>query len=130
MKLCIEHLGLPAQNPVALCDWYVKSLGARVVCSKNGASPFLLALSEGALIEIYTGEKLLPEAGNNKLNGWRHVALQVPSLEQAQAELEKNGVRFPEGPKPAAGGGRVLFFKDLEGNLLHLVERPAGCQFA
>jgi hypothetical protein len=27
--------------------------------------------------------------------------------------------------RPAAGGGRVLFFADPEGNLLHLVERPA-----
>jgi len=28
----------------------------------------------------------------------------------------------------AAGGGGVLFFKDLEGNLLHLVERPKDWQ--
>jgi hypothetical protein len=25
----------------------------------------------------------------------------------------------------AAGGGRILFFEDGEGNLLHLIERPA-----
>jgi hypothetical protein len=34
-------------------------------------------------------------------------------------------VKFTEEIKPAAGGGRVLFFEDGEGNLLHLVERPA-----
>jgi hypothetical protein len=33
-------------------------------------------------------------------------------------------VQFTEEARPAAGGGRVLFFEDLEGNLLHLVERP------
>ena len=27
--------------------------------------------------------------------------------------------------KPAGGGGRVLYFSDAEGNLLHLVERSA-----
>ena len=26
-------------------------------------------------------------------------------------------------------GGRVLFFNDLEGNLIHLIERPAGSIF-
>jgi hypothetical protein len=33
-------------------------------------------------------------------------------------------VVFSEEMRPAAGGGSVLFFKDCEGNLLHLVERP------
>jgi predicted enzyme related to lactoylglutathione lyase len=40
-------------------------------------------------------------------------------------ELEKRGVNFTEEIRPAGGGGRVVFFKDGEGNLLHLVERPA-----
>jgi hypothetical protein len=34
-------------------------------------------------------------------------------------------VKFTEAISPAAGGGRVLFSEDSEGNLLHLVERPA-----
>jgi hypothetical protein len=38
-------------------------------------------------------------------------------------------VKFTEQPKPAGGGGRVLFFADAEGNLLHLVERPQGSVF-
>ena len=64
------------------------------------------------------------ERGNNKLAGFRHVALRVDSMEAAKAELEKRGVKFNEEIRPAAGGGHVLFFEDLEGNLLHLVERP------
>jgi hypothetical protein len=35
-------------------------------------------------------------------------------------------VAFDDPIKPAGGGGRVLFLKDPEGNLLHLVERPSG----
>jgi len=54
----------------------------------------------------------------------------VPSIDTAKAELEKQGVKFAEGIRPAAGGGRVLFFEDAEGNLLHLVERPADFKFA
>jgi hypothetical protein len=46
-----------------------------------------------------------------------------------QAELEGRGLKFTDGIKPAGGRGGVLFFQDLEGNLLHLVERPANSSF-
>jgi predicted enzyme related to lactoylglutathione lyase len=39
--------------------------------------------------------------------------------------LEARGVKFTEEVRPAGGGGRILFFQDAEGNLLHLVERSA-----
>ena len=127
MNFSVEHLGLPARDPAALKDWYARMLGAKVVFS-NGQTPpaFLLALPGQLMIEIYGGNSSLPQTSDNKLNGWRHVALRVDSVTAAKAELEARGLKFTEEIKPAAGGGRVLFFQDPEGNLLHLVERPAG----
>ena len=95
MDFALEHIGLSARAPTTLRDWYVKTLGARVVFD-NGSTPpmFLLSLPGGMLIEIYSGDFSLAETGNNKLNGWRHVALRVSSIEAAQAELEKRGVTF------------------------------------
>ena len=124
MVFKIEHLGLPARDPAALKDWYVHTLGAEVVFSLSDGPPFLLGLPGGVMVEVYAGDLAIPETANNKLNGWRHVALRVDSLAAAQAELARRGVRFAEPVKPAAGGGSVLFFQDPEGNLLHLVERP------
>ena len=126
MNFSLEHFGLPARDPVALKNWYVNVLGAEVRFD-NGQTPpmFLLSLAGGMMIEIYAGDFALQETANNKLNGWRHAALRVDSLERAKAELEQRGVRFSEDIKPAGGGGRVLFFQDAEGNLLHLVERSA-----
>ena len=105
----------------------MRVLGAKLVFS-NGepATAFLLALPGGVMIEIYGGDLSLPQTSNNKLTGWRHVALRVDSVTAAKAELEEKGLEFKEGIKPAAGGGSVLFFQDPEGNLLHLVERPAS----
>jgi len=126
MNFRLEHLGLPAKNPSALKDWYVSVLGAEVAFENDQTPPmFLLRLPENVMIEIYAGDFDLKETGNNKLNGWRHVALRVDFLETAKADLEKRGVKITEEIKPAGGGGRVLFFSDLEGNLLHLVERSA-----
>ncbi len=126
MKFSVEHLGLPARDPVALKDWYARVLGARVVYGKNQAPPaFLLALPGQLMLEIYGGELSLPQTSDNRLSGWRHLALRVDSVAAARAELEQQGLKFTEQVKPAGGGGSVLFFQDPEGNLLHLVERPA-----
>jgi len=126
MQFSVEHLGLPARNPVALKDWYARMLGARLVFGNDQTPPaFLLALAGGVMIEIYGGDFSLPETSDNKLNGWRHVALRVDSVDAAKTELEQRGLKFTERVKPAGGGGRVLFFQDPEGNLLHLVERTA-----
>jgi catechol 2,3-dioxygenase-like lactoylglutathione lyase family enzyme len=125
MNFSIEHIAVPAAQPAALKDWYVRVLGARSVWD-NGQSPptCLIALPGGVMLEIYAAETVLAERGDNKLAGFRHVALRVDSLDVAKAELTKRGVTFTEEIRPAAGGGKVLFFKDGEGNLLHLVERP------
>ncbi len=130
MKITVEHLGLPARNPHALKDWYVKVLGAEVVFD-NGQTPpaFFVALGGGLMLEIYQGGSWVGETADNSLAGWRHLALRVDVIEAAQAELEKRGVSFTEAIKPAGGGGRVLFFRDAENNLLHLVERPKDSVF-
>jgi glyoxylase I family protein len=125
MNIAIEHIAIPAADPVALKDWYVRVLGARELFN-NGQTPptCLIALPGGGWFEIYAAEGAPDNCGNNKLAGFRHIALRVDSIAAARAELEKCGVVFSEEMRPAAGGGSVLFFKDCEGNLLHLVERP------
>lgn len=123
MDIFVEHIAIAAKDPVALKSWYERALGAREIFN-NGQNPpaYLLALGK-VWFEIYAAEKSIPETANNKLAGFRHLALRVESLDAARPELEKRGVRFSEPERPAGGGGRVLFFHDGEGNLLHLVER-------
>ncbi len=125
MKLSVEHIAIPAANPVELKNWYERVLGAKLVFD-NGETPPACLISLGNVwLEIYAADAPLPQRGNNKLAGFRHLALRVDSLAAAKVELQKRGVNFTEEIKPAGGGGQVLFFNDLEGNLLHLVERPA-----
>ena len=129
MNFTIEHIAVPAANPAALKDWYVRVLGARPVWDNGQNPPTCLVALAGAWLEIYAADAPLPERGNNKLAGFRHLALRVDSLAAAKTELIGHGVNFTEEVRPAMGGGQILFFEDGEGNLLHLVERPAGTVF-
>lgn len=130
MKFSVEHLGLPSREPTALKNWYETVLDAKLIFANSQTPPaYFLQLAGGLMLEIYEGDFSLKETSDNALNGWRHLALRVDSIEQTKAELEKRGVIFSDPIKPAGGGGRVLFFKDAENNLLHLVERPADSIF-
>ena len=124
MNFSIEHIAVPAANPAALKDWYVRVLGARPVWDNGQNPPVCLIALSGAWLEIYAADSPQAERGNHKLAGWRHVALRVDSLDAAKAELTRYGVKFTGEVMDAAGGGQALFFKDPEGNLLHLIERP------
>ena len=126
MNFSIEHIGIPAADPVALKNWYTRVLGTRPIW-ENGQTPpsFLIALAGDVMLEIYPANAVSnPGRGDNQLAGFRHVALRVDSIQAAKAELSKRGVKFDEETRLAAGGGKVLFLEDGDGNLLHLVERP------
>jgi len=125
MNISVEHIAIPAADPVALKNWYERVLGAKVIFDNGQTPPTCLISLANVWFEIYPADAASPERGNNRRAGFRHLALRVPSLESAKTELESRGVTFTEEARPAAGGGKVLFFADGEGNLLHLVERPA-----
>lgn len=129
MTFNLEHIGIPAKNSVALKQWYERVLGAKPLWDNGQNPPTCLVALGNAWVEIYPADKSAPQTADNKLAGFRHLALRVSSLAAAKAELEKRGVMFSEAERPAAGGGRVLFFEDGEGNLLHFVERPKDFKF-
>ena len=130
MNFYVEHIAIPATDRVALRNWYERVLGAKPVWDNKQSPPACLLALSNLWLEIYAAEASPAGRGNNKLAGFRHIALRVDSIEVARAELAKRGVKFEEEIRPAGGGGRVLFFKDGEDNLLHLVERPADSMFA
>jgi glyoxylase I family protein len=119
----LEHIALAARDPAALVDWYQRVLDAELVWEISGAPVAALLNLGGVMIEIYSADTATDLTRNNKLAGWRHVALRVESLDLARDLLADRGISFTEPIKPAGGGGRVLFFNDPEGNILHLVER-------
>lgn len=131
MNFTSEHFGLPARDSVALKDWYVKVLNGQVVHADSQTPPvFFVRLHGGLALEIYQANSHPADRGDNKMAGFRHLALRVDSVAQARKLLESRGVKFTGETKPAAGGGNVLFFADPEGNLLHLIDRSPDSPLA
>lgn len=131
MNFALEHIALPARNLGALRDWYVAKLGATCTPAHGTEPPYFIKLpGVTTTFEMYAATGSTPQTTDNGIAGWRHLALRVESIETARKELEALGVIFNDPIKPAAGGGRVLFFQDAEGNLLHLVDRPKDSLFA
>jgi glyoxylase I family protein len=115
----IEHAAIAAQDPAALAQWYVDALG--FVINYRGSTAFFIKAPDGSMIEIIPAEG---ERGPNtvKSPGLRHLALTVTDFEAVYASLKARGVEFLTEPSDSKGV-KVVFFRDPEGTILHLLQR-------
>ena len=73
------------------------------------------------MIEIIPAQGNVPEF-QPRTPGMRHIAIAVSDFDAAYTELKNKGVAFTGEPF-VNQGNRLVFFKDLDGNLVHLIER-------
>jgi glyoxylase I family protein len=122
----LDHAAIAARDPAGLADWYCEMLGFRALSDNGKPRPTrLLAGSGGGMIEMMPDDETPPPGRELFDRGISHLAIRVSDLEAALTHLRRAGVEVAE-PVPAAGGGRVASFNDPEGNVLQVVERPAG----
>jgi len=57
-----------------------------------------------------------------KDSGMRHIAIAVDDFNEAYLRLKNAGVSFATEPSEA-NGNKLAFFKDPEGNFIHLIHR-------
>lgn len=117
----IEHAAIAAKDVERLADFYVQTLGFEI--NHRGKTAIFVKASDGSMIEIIPADGELAEA-TPTTPGLRHLALTVTGFEAECERLTAAGVAFLE-PPMIKGGNKVVFFRDPEGNLLHLIERPA-----
>ena len=110
-------------NPEALANWYVETLGFHINFSYAGN--FFVKAPNGTMLEIIPADRPLaaPQTvANNKDGGIRHLAIANDNFDAAYAVLKQKGVKFVGEPFENQGN-RLVFFNDLDGNLLHLIHR-------
>jgi glyoxylase I family protein len=114
----IEHTAIATPDPEALAQWYEKTLNFPI-CHRYGGNVFVKA-ADGSMLEMIpsTGDRLKTEM---KTPGIRHLAIKVDDYEAAVRDLESKGVDIIE--RVDKGVARLTFFRDPEGNILHLIYR-------
>jgi glyoxylase I family protein len=131
MFLAIDHPAIACRDTRRQIRWYCGNLGMRVVAQNDQDPPTALVgydddARHGAVIELMPARDAGAEPGVQArfAPGLRHLALRVRSFDEAHAALGKAGVQFLSEPGTAVGGGRIVSFRDPEGNELQIVERP------
>lgn len=118
----IEHVAIFAKDTDALKEWYIKMFEFKVVYD-NGKGTYFLMAPDGAMIEFVKTTEIADPIGD-KVSGVRHLALSVDDFENMVEKLMAEGVNVVSQPSVSATGIKTFFFRDPEGNVLHLIYRP------
>ncbi len=118
----VEHVAIATKDPQRLARWYVEHLNFAPLLDA-GATVYIKA-PNSVILEFVAAENTAPSPGIRDA-GIRHIAFSVDDLEAAHAQLKSRGIEF-EPQAIVLPGMRLHFFRDLEGNYLHLVcrEKP------
>jgi glyoxylase I family protein len=117
----LEHAAIASPDPEALARWYVEQLGCTINYHSATSKTTFVKAPNGSMFEIIRSEGERQEQ-SMKTPGLRHLAIAVKDFDGAYTALRDKGVRFVSEPENKSGN-RIVFFTDLDGNLLHLIQR-------
>jgi len=118
----IEHIGLYAKDTKKLADWYVENMNAEIVFT-NDSGVYFIAFSDKSMIEICKNEDEANSPTEMNVPGLRHIALSVDDFESTVATIKATGVEILTEPVTLPNGVSTMFFRDIDGNILHLISR-------
>src|SRR5215813_10648893 len=115
----LEHTAIASPNPEALVKWYEAHLEFHINFTYDGN--YFVKAANGSMLEIIPS---IGERGSNQMKdpGIRHLAIDVDDFDAAHKQLGQSGVHFLGEPFTVKGN-RLGFFSDLDGNILHLIQR-------
>ncbi|MHC4070750.1 MAG: VOC family protein [Planctomycetota bacterium] len=118
----VEHIAICAEDVPSLIAWYQRIFQVELV-KEGKAGPFFLRFHDGFLIEFLETAGGVPAVAKDREKGLRHIALTVSSMEEMVDTLKKEGVEVSDDLKTVPNGTKLFLFRDIEGNLIQLVER-------
>ena len=123
----VEHIAICAENVPSLIAWYQRIFHVDLI-KEGQAGPFFLKFPDGFLIEFLETAADIRPVPKVREKGFRHIALSVSSLEKMVETLKKAGAEVVDDLKTVPNGAKLFLFRDIEGNLIQLVERviPLG----
>ena len=124
----IEHIAIFSHNTAALKDWYMAMFDF-VQVYDNGKGTYFLKSPDGAMLEFVTADEGTAPDLQAKAAGIRHLAIGVTTdgFDNMVQKLRDAKVEVVTEPTDAKGV-KTFFFRDIDGNVLHLIARvtPLG----
>ncbi len=117
----IEHIALASPDPVKLAQWYVDHLNFTIYSQSPTSKTTFVRAPNGGMLEIIAA-KGDPRPQQLRDPGLRHIAIGVSDFEAEYQRLLAKGVNFLSAPETSKGN-TVVFFTDLDGNFVHLIQR-------
>ncbi|MDP9173551.1 MAG: VOC family protein [Planctomycetota bacterium] len=133
LYVAIDHPAISCHDVNRQARWYCENLGMRVIASDKSQPPsMLLGYDQDAtgrtMVELMPVKDAGPQPADvpRYQPGLRHLALRVSDFDEAYRRLSQLGVKFLFEPVQAVGGGKLVSFRDPEGNELQIVQRSQG----
>ena len=119
MSLKLNHVHLKTKDPDKTAQFYVDSLGAKIVSQSSNGGYRLdlhgLSLNVTTFIESQTREQKY---------GMEHIAIDTDELDALVEKLKAQGINILE-QTSISGGRRVCFFEGPDGVQLEFIEMKA-----
>lgn len=116
----LEHTAIASPDPKKLAEWYVDVLGFTINYTYGGN--YFVKAPNGTVLEIIPSEgERAPQSMKDP--GIRHLAIIPDDFDAAYEKLRSMDVEFYTEPFDIEEN-RLVFFGDLDGNYLHLIQRP------
>jgi glyoxylase I family protein len=119
MVVGIEHTAIGTPDPQKLAQWYVETLGFRI--NYNSGRTVFARAPNWSMLEFITSEGALT-SHTMKDPGIRHLAIAVSDFDAVYGQLKAKKVNFLN-EATDANGVKTVFFTDLDGNILHIIQR-------
>lgn len=121
MKIGIEHIAIYAKDTKMLSDWYKNVFDGEVVYD-NGKGTYFIAFSDKSMIEFCSSEnENIPT--ELTVPGIRHIAISVDDFDALVSKVKSENVEILKDATVSDKGIGTMFFRDPEGNILHLISR-------
>ena len=127
----INHVGIRVADLQRSCGFY-ESLGFEFLIGPIGPEPVaIMEHPSGVNINLILnadsrdGENQLMDV-SEKFAGYTHMALDIDDIESVQQQLEDLNITITEGPISLPDGGRMLFIRDPDRNVIEFHQDGDG----
>lgn len=120
----IEHVAIYSEDTKRLVDWYREMFDLKTVYD-NGKGTYFLAFESGDMIEFVMSD-VPEEKRGHTVCGIRHLAFSIDDADfMAMVDrLKASGAEIVTDVSANAKGIKTFFFRDIDGNVCHLIVRP------